>query len=134
MTYERAKIELAEYRDAAYERLHALCGTRADAPNWADIACLLREREELKRHAALAATPAVIEVKIKYWWDNKSFFVSINGATVSLTPEEASLLSMNAVVEQPVMGRELLEVALKHIDFDGMDPNTFTIAELRRAL
>lgn len=48
---ERAKAELAEYRDAAYERLHALCGTRADAPNWADIACLLRERQELTRHA-----------------------------------------------------------------------------------
>jgi hypothetical protein len=31
-------------------------------------------------------------------------------------------------------GREMLEAALKHIDFDGMDPNTFTIAELRRAL
>jgi hypothetical protein len=34
----------------------------------------------------------------------------------------------------PLRGRDLLEAALKHIDFDGMDPNTFTIAELRRAL
>jgi hypothetical protein len=34
----------------------------------------------------------------------------------------------------PLRGRELLEAALKCIDFDGMDPNTFTIAELRRAL
>ena len=39
-----------------------------------------------------------------------------------------------ALPASPLRGRELLEAALKHIDFDGMDPNTFTIAELRRAL
>jgi hypothetical protein len=38
---------LADARDKAYERLHVLCGTRADAPSWADIATLLRERDEL---------------------------------------------------------------------------------------
>jgi hypothetical protein len=45
--------------------------------------------------------------KIKYWWseDRKWFCIllddGINKATVSLTPEEASLLSMNAAVEEP---------------------------------
>lgn len=44
-------------------------------------------------------------VKIKYWWseDKKWFCIllddGINKATVSLTPEEASLLSMNAVLD-----------------------------------
>ena len=44
-------------------------------------------------------------VKIKYWWssDKKWFCIltddGVNQATVSLTPEEAALLSMNAVAE-----------------------------------
>ena len=43
--------------------------------------------------------------KIKYWWSNdkKLFCILIDSgrrsATVSLTPEEASLLSMNAVLD-----------------------------------
>jgi hypothetical protein len=43
--------------------------------------------------------------KIKYWWsdDKKWFCILLNDgvsqATVSLTPEEASLLSMNAVLD-----------------------------------
>jgi hypothetical protein len=43
-------------------------------------------------------------IKIKYWWsDDKKWFCiiindGVNEATVSLTPEEASLLSMNAVL------------------------------------
>jgi hypothetical protein len=45
-------------------------------------------------------------IKIKYWWseDHKWFCIlvndGINEATVSLTPEEASLLSMNAVLDE----------------------------------
>lgn len=38
---------LAEHRDAAYQRLLALCGTRSTAPRWGDIQTLLREREQL---------------------------------------------------------------------------------------
>lgn len=44
-------------------------------------------------------------IKIKYWWshDFKWFCIltddGTNQTTVSLTPEEASLLSMNAAVE-----------------------------------
>ena len=48
-------LALADYRDKAYERLHALCGTRNDAPNWADIACILSERDEL--YEKLRASP-----------------------------------------------------------------------------
>ena len=46
-------------------------------------------------------------IKIKYWWDaEKKWFCiiandGVNEATVSLTPEEASLLSMNAVIDEP---------------------------------
>lgn len=48
---------------------------------------------------------AVGHIKIKYWWseDKKWFCIlsddGINKTTVSLTVEEASLLSMNAVLE-----------------------------------
>lgn len=44
--------------------------------------------------------------KIKYWWDadRKWFCIllddGVNKATVSLTSEEASLLSMNAALEE----------------------------------
>lgn len=44
-------------------------------------------------------------IKIKYWWsDDKKWFCILlddgnSKATVSLTPEEASLLSMNAVLD-----------------------------------
>lgn len=50
-------------------------------------------------------------IKIKYWWseDKKWFCVllddGISKATVSLTPEEASLLSMNAVLEAPALSK-----------------------------
>lgn len=44
-------------------------------------------------------------IKIKYWWsdDRKWFCIllddGINKSTVSLTPEESGLLSMNAVLD-----------------------------------
>lgn len=47
--------ELADECSEAAKRLHHLCGTRADAPSWADIAMILRERERLL--AALAPMP-----------------------------------------------------------------------------
>jgi len=46
----------------------------------------------------------------------------------------AEIRALAATSEQPATGRELLDAALKHIDFDNIDPNTLTIAELRRAI
>lgn len=59
--------------------------------------------------------------KIKYWWadDRKWFCILIddgaNKATVSLTPEEAYLLSMNAAPDRETL--EELSDAAKHVQF-----------------
>jgi hypothetical protein len=56
-------------------------------------------------------------IKIKYWWseDRKWFCVlvddGVNQATVSLTPEEAGLLSMHAVLDDKQRAARDAEIA-----------------------
>lgn len=55
MTDPQKMLELADDRNAAYERLLKLCVTRDNPPGWDDILTLLRERKE-KRMNELRAT------------------------------------------------------------------------------
>lgn len=89
-------------------------------------------------------------IKIKYWWseDHKWFCVLVDdgntSATVSLTPEEASMLSMNAT--HPDIEAELAELRealiaqvevstmlMRRLDFSDRDIADCT-AQARRVL
>lgn len=66
MTERDEMLALAEHRSQAYARLHVLCGTRADAPRWDDIATLLREIELLRswQRARLETDDAATAIRL----------------------------------------------------------------------
>jgi hypothetical protein len=91
------------------EKLHANFDAPADAEY--DVTVTSQQERDLTQAVCILESrlrepvTGIGHIKIKYWWseDRKWFCIlsddGISQTTVSLTAEEASLLSMNAVLE-----------------------------------
>lgn len=94
---EKVKADFDAPRDAEYN----VDITAQQERDLTQAVCILESRLR-------EPVTGVGHIKIKYWWseDRKWFCIlsddGINQTTVSLTVEEASLLSMNAVLENAV--------------------------------
>lgn len=96
-------LDRQTYDDKVRENFDAPCDAEYNVDITAQQECDLTQAVCILE--SRLAKPAA-RVKIKYWWDEdrKWFCIlsddGISQTTVSLTPEEAGLLSMNAVLEE----------------------------------